>query len=388
MGGSPGWATLEVQVDNNSAEDLPPDNGKGVAFSFRLLEQDGRPIDFECVRTPLRANIPAGKSHQQEIQVIIPAQHIEKTAAIRVCLLQLREYWGDKINPDHPATVTISRGPDLSPTQKMLAEGSHLWPRGKSNALKWPYNTMMVAQEHRLMYIPVAKCACTSLKSMMVELAGVEHSDQAIKLGVHQVTDRFNTGVQLKDKPMDLAREILASDQYLKFAVVREPFERLVSAYLEKFVHNRDSARNLLHTRPIISEVQGTTEIDLQRGISFDEFVAYILQQDSWDLDTHWRPQYLYMLGVPHISKVFRIEDLDKLATYLGEERGIQVKLGHKNRTSKSSEILVGASALKADQLENTGTISPESFLSSKYFDEVRRFYQEDFDLYQNAAAD
>lgn len=370
---------------NRSAESLAPDNGKGVAFSFRLLGQDGKAIDCECVRTPLEATIPAGGSHRQNIQVIIPAEHIDKTTAIRVCLLQLREYWGDKINPEHPATVAISRGPDLSPAHKILAEASHLWPSGKNNTLKWPYNTMMVAEEHRLMYIPVAKCACTSLKSMMINLAGVEHIDHAIKLGVHQVTDRFNTGVQLKDKPMDRARDILASDQYVKFAVVREPFERLVSAFMEKFVHNRDSARNLLHTRPIISQVQGTTEIDLQRGISFDEFVDYILQQDSWDLDTHWRPQYLYMQGVPHMGKVFRIENLDKLAAYLEQERGIQVDLEHKNRTSKSEKILPDASTFTTDKLDSAGSISPDSFRSSVYFDQVKSYYQQDFDLYRNA---
>jgi hypothetical protein len=245
---------------------------------------------------------------------------------------------------------------------------------------------MMVSEQHRLFYIPAAKCACTSLKSMMVELAGVTHYERAISLGVHRVTDHFNTGAQLKDQSMEKAREMLASEQYLKFAVVREPFERLVSAYLEKFVYNRENARNLQHTRPVISEVRDTADIDLRRGVSFDEFISTILRQDSWDLDPHWRPQYLYMLGVPHISKVFRMEELDKLEAYLLQERGIQVKLGHKNETSKSIELLADAATLSAEQLEAAGAISPDSFLSSRYLDEVRDYYQEDFELYQQAS--
>jgi hypothetical protein len=386
VSGSLGWAQLDVTMTNHSNDDLRPDNGNGVALSFRLLGADGQAIAFECFRTPLQASIPAGASYTQDIQIVIPAEHMDQTRAIRVGMLQLREYWVENVNPEHAAIVKISKGADLSPAQKILAEASQTWPKGQNNKLKWPYNTMMVSEQHKLFYIPVAKCACTSLKSMMVELAGVTHYERAISLGVHRVTDHFNTGAQLKDQSMEKAREMLASEQYLKFAVVREPFERLVSAYLEKFVYNRENTRNLQHTRPVISEVQDTADIDLRRGISFDEFISTILRQDSWDLDPHWRPQYLYMLGVPHISKVFRMEELDKLEAYLLQERGIQVKLGHKNETSKSIELLADAATLSAEQLEAAGAISPDSFLSSRYLDEVRDYYQEDFELYQHAS--
>ena len=47
---------------------------------------------------------------------------------------------------------------------------------------------------------------------MIVQLAGIEKPEMAIELGVHLITDTFNTGVQLKDQArIDLARDILAS---------------------------------------------------------------------------------------------------------------------------------------------------------------------------------
>jgi len=383
--GDPGWARLAATVTNQSSEDLRPDQGMGVAFSFRLLQQSGQEITFESVRTPLQAVVPAGSSHTQEIQVIIPSEHLQETAAIRVGLLQLREFWVESINPQHPQLVSVEKGPELNPSRRIIAEASKLWPKGQNNALKWPYSAMMVSQEHRLFYIPIAKCACTSLKSMMIELARIDHYEQAIKLGVHLVTDRFNTGIQLKDQPMDVAREILASDQYLKFSVVREPFERLVSAYLEKFVYNREHPRNLLHTRQITAEVQGSDEIDLQKGISFDDFIGFILRQDSWDLDPHWRPQYLYMRGVPHLDRIFRIEDLGNIESYLLEKRNLRVKLAHRNRISKSSELLAAASSCTAEQLDEAGAISPDSFLSSPHAQAIREYFREDFDLYEAA---
>ena len=386
VSGDPGSARLDITVVNQSSEDLQPEQGLGVAISFRLLQENGEEITFESVRTPLQAPVAAGGTLTQEIEVLIPSEHLQNTAAIRVGLLQLREFWVESINTGHPHIVKLQKGPERDPVRRAIAEASKLWPRGQSNTLKWPYSTMMVSQEHRLFYIPIAKCACTSLKCMMIELAAIDHYEQAIKLGVHLVTDRFNTGVQLKDQPMDVAREILASEEYLKFSVVREPYERLVSAFLEKFVYNREHPRNLLHTRQIIAQVQGSDEIDLHKGISFDDFISVILRQDSWDLDPHWRPQYLYMRGVPHLDRVFRIEDLGDIADYLREKRNLQVELAHRNRISKSSEVLAAASSCTADQLDEAGAISPESFLSSPHAQAIREYFREDFALYEAAA--
>ncbi len=375
---------LEVTLNNNSTELLDPNTGKGILFSFRLLGADGQTLPFECVRTALHARVPAGNHHKQDITVIIPEQYSNEVAGIRVGLLQRGEYWVERINPNHPKIVLIKRGAKKDRAKTVLEEASQIWPQGHSNPLKWPYGTIMVSEAHKIQYMPVAKCACTSLKSMMVRLAQIEQYEKAIQLGVHLVTDRFNTGVQLKDKPIQVARDLLASNEYFKFSVVRDPFERLVSAYLEKFVHNRHNPRNLLHTRPIISDVQGTEDIDLRKGISFDDFVGYIVRQDPWDMDPHWRPQYLYFLGVPHMSRIFRLENIKALEDYLQQNLAITVKLGHENRTNKSSTLLQGASQMTSDQIETAKAIDPASFLSTRNNDDLRQRFKEDFELYES----
>jgi len=273
----------------------------------------------------------------------------------------------------------------MSPFDTKLAIADQIWDQGKGNGLRWPYGAMMVAQRQKLFYIPVAKCACTSLKSMMVQLAEVEKAEIAIELGVHFVTDRFNTGVQLKDLPIDRAREILASGDYFKFGVIRDPFERLVSAYLEKFVYKRRNQRNLLHTRPVISAVQGSAEIDIEQGISFDAFVGYILSQDPFELDAHWRPQHLYFLGVRHLSRVFRLEEIGQLETYLQRHHGVEIELGHENRTRKSDVVLPEASTLAAAAFDKLDAIDPASFFATRHADAIRNYYREDFEFYDSA---
>ena len=376
---------LDICLINDSDRPLDPETSPELVFSYKLLDGDGQAMAFEGTRTPLTARVPARGAHHQKVTVIVPPGRFEEAMTIRVGLLLEGQYWVDSINPEHPKQVQLSLATDQSPAEMRMAAAAQIWPSGTGNGMRWPYGTMMVAERHKLFYIPVAKCACTSLKSMMIRLAEVDRADIAVELGVHFVTDRFNTGVQLKDKPIDRARAILASDDFFKFSVIRDPIERLVSAYLEKFVYNRHSRRNLLHTRPVISEVQGTDQIDIGRGISFDEFIHYILQQDPFDLDPHWRPQHTYFRGVPHISRIFRLQNINELEQYLLQHHGINVALGHQNRTRKSDIFLTGANTLPAVEFDDSEAINPRSFVSSWNEQAIREYYAEDFSFYAAA---
>ncbi len=376
---------LDVTIINDSEQVLQPGTEGELAFSFKLLDTKGKVLPVEGTRTPLNQPVKPGTRHQLKVTITVPADAVENVVAVRVGMLREGAYWVENLCPAHPRTVKIIRGEEMNTADALLAEGSQIWERGKGNGLRWPYGAMMVSEEHKLFYIPVAKCACTSLKSLMVRLAGVDRADIAMELGVHFVTDRFNTGVQLKDKPIDLAREILASDDYFKFSVIRDPFERLVSAYLEKFVYKRASWRNRVHTEQVVREVQGSAHFDLQTGISFNQFIEHILRQDPYDLDPHWRPQYLYFQGVPHISRIFRLENIDQLEQYLLQQLGIEIHLGHANATRKSDLILPGVSELVASELDDKGAIDPSSFLSSKHLEAIRDYYSEDFEFYRTA---
>ena len=161
--------------------------------------------------------------------------------------------------------------------------------------------------------------------------------------------------------------------------------ERLVSAYLEKFVYKRHSERNLLHTRPVITAVQGRADIDLQRGISFDELLEYILGQDPFELDAHWRPQHLYFKGVPHISRIFRLDNIGELENYLLEHHEVNVRLGHENSTAKSDIHLPEASDMKAHELDNCGAINPNSFRATPNAETILEYYRKDFELYRSS---
>lgn len=180
------------------------------------------------------------------------------------------------------------------------------------NGLPWPLWQMLVLRNRKLVYNPIAKSGSSSLRAAIVALSDIPDELTALPADTH------TTGLQLGDLPRDEALNILRDRAYVKFAVIRDPFDRLVSAYLEKFVVNRAHPGNQFHTRNVIAAVAGRrspTAQDFQRSISFAEFVDYVVAQPPESLDPHWCPQYLYLRSAIH--RVFRLEDLHEVAPLL-----------------------------------------------------------------------
>ncbi|MEM6579935.1 MAG: sulfotransferase family protein [Pseudomonadota bacterium] len=377
---------LEVTLQNSSRHAIESKANNRYAFAYRVLDANGKQLETKGPRTSLETNVAPGDSHTQVIHVAVSARSMASAAAISVSIVQEGNGWLDKHYPNHAKKVSINRVPITSSTDFVMNVGDKIWPRKKNNKLRWPFNAMMVSEQHKILYVPIAKCACTSIKSLMVELAEIQRPDVAEKLGVHMITDRFNTGAQLKDKPMELARQILAADEYLKFSVIRNPFERLVSAYLEKFVYNRHNPRNVLHTKPVLQIIQESEEVDLETGISFDEFATFILGQDPYTLDPHWRPQSLYLRGIGQDRRIFRIEDLAELEQRLTERCGYAITLKHDNVNKKADIVHPEITALSADKVQQIGGTQTESFSHSAHYSAIRRYYSDDYELYETAA--
>ena len=82
---------------------------------------------------------------------------------------------------------------------------------------------------------------------------------------------------------------------YTKFIFVRHPFERLVSAYQDKFAGSNKIFQVAVGKEIIKKYRKQPTQLSLQNGhdVTFPEFVSYVI--DEWkqcqtQLDVHWRP--------------------------------------------------------------------------------------------------
>ena len=113
----------------------------------------------------------------------------------------------------------------------------------------------------------------------MVELSDVPHKQEILAGDVHRATGVFRTGALLIDLDTDRATQIIQDPDFFRFSVVRDPFDRLLSAFREKFVVNRLQPPNHWHTCEVLANVQCRDEPDYNAGISFPEFVAFVTSQ-------------------------------------------------------------------------------------------------------------
>lgn len=97
------------------------------------------------------------------------------------------------------------------------------------------------------------------------------------------------------------SKDLLCSGDYYKFVFIRNPFRRLVSGFLNKFL-----VANYIRT-PATSVIEAVCKryyrpVDFDKGITFREFVDYLYDEYTNNrleyFNHHWLPQSYFTSGV------------------------------------------------------------------------------------------
>lgn len=207
---------------------------------------------------------------------------------------------------------------------------------------RFPLKQAMIADTAKVVYMPIAKNACSSLKTFMYSLSGspelLEGQD------IHSVLDYGETNILFQSRRVVDLSKILNDKSWMRFAVLRHPFDRLVSVYVEKFVLNRTLEAARITIDPVILralKVYSLGENDYNRGITFRQFVSDILNEEPNLLDPHWRNQSLLLNNFP-FTHLYTIEHLDVLRKELEAHCGTVLGIPHLNvsRDDKDNKVL------------------------------------------------
>lgn len=182
--------------------------------------------------------------------------------------------------------------------------------RAVKSDLGWPASQVFVSVPARLLFCPIARNACTALKVAMARTTRVPELDY-IAPDIHFIADTVRTGLQLADHDPEQARRMLRSASFLRFAVLRDPAQRLVSVYLDLFVANRMQPWARQMTGGTVQAVHAARGIDTDhdRGITFRELVAALAAGDPATFNPRWRPQAAYLEGIA-CDRLFRLDQL------------------------------------------------------------------------------
>ncbi len=144
---------------------------------------------------------------------------------------------------------------------------------------------------------------------------------------------------------------------FIRFTIIREPIERLISAYSDRVADRDDIRRSSVST--FLCKLLG-----LNPSPSLEEFALnlrkYYLINDR--IYRHVLPQIRYIGKDPAFyDRIFSLREMDKVAEYLAELSGKEIEIKKRN---------VSVSKFSNDDL------SPQAIAS------LRDFYKKDYEIY------
>jgi hypothetical protein len=203
-----------------------------------------------------------------------------------------------------------------------------------------------ISLKHRYVWFKIGKAGCTSVATSLHQLELADLPNASAPPHLPAVQSPFVKPYQLPEKMLD---DILRGRGYFRFAVVRNPYARLLSAYLDK-VAGKAKERKL---------IEKNLEKKPDDEISFGEFIDAIV--DKRIHDPHWMPQ-VYMVG-PKLEAALHLEtiadELSKLPKFLEEhlQKTFGVRAPH--ATGAASRI--------------------REYYTPEIIEKVRRYYAGDF---------
>lgn len=148
---------------------------------------------------------------------------------------------------------------------------------------------VLVSDRYRFLYCYVPKVACSNWKRVLKVLNGaLDNVDVSVKMD-HRSDLQFLSSM----KPEEIRHRL---KHYFKFMFVREPMERLLSAYRNKFGEIESYQKK--YGVEIVTRYRKSRGKDAAGAaakgddVTFAEFVRYLLDEDAERMNEHWMPVY------------------------------------------------------------------------------------------------
>jgi hypothetical protein len=220
----------------------------------------------------------------------------------------------------------------------------------------------LVCHPLRLMYVRCQKCGTNTIIKSLV--------DSYIESGFNDslAEQSLTPFPRLDDIGFDVS-------EYTVFSVVRNPYTRVLSAYLNRMVNNRDET---------FLEFEKQYQISAE-NLSFKDFLLTISRDEPASLDRHWRPLSdllaVRLFSYDHIGKIENIGDLkdDLLQRFFPVVAAFES--GQSHSTNSSNKI---RQYYTADEIDLVNAIYEEDFINFRYItDDLENLNGEPVDVRQ-----
>lgn len=258
-----------------------------------------------------------------------------------------------------------------------------------------------VLQDHKLIIFWTQKAACTSVSSLVAR--------QILNASVQDIKESGGRGPRgyLNKKGYyiegDKARQIAEENDYTTVALIRDPYDRLISAYSNKFLFYKnqelDSFEKLepfarAFYKQVRLRMHGEKDgAQNYMGVSFAEMVTMICEmidkrgKREPKLNNHFSTQVpfsFYEAGFTY-DHLFNLKELDRFLATISELTGKSLSMPHSNTTRYSDENVKDISHESSlEILKKYNAVSKRQFDSEDLKQQIRERFVPDYRYMEN----
>ena len=216
----------------------------------------------------------------------------------------------------------------------------------------WDYHSR-ASLKHRYLTVATPKVGCTTIKRTLHALEGLPPADPW--WAVH------DEGVQLRLEHYSKAeqQQLLTSPDITRFAFVRNPYDRMLSAWKSKLLRYDSSYLELA------ADVRAAYGYPPDSVVTFGDFVRYVIAHEH--PDAHWERQVV-ILACDRIA----YDVIGRFENFVADFNAILLRLG------VTEDVLAVAGEVTNPTPELPRAVAYDSALASLVYD----YYREDFETF------
>lgn len=187
-------------------------------------------------------------------------------------------------DPNNTTLAPPHRPPQCVPRRLHCQPPDELLVQPNDRLYRQRYGSAVVIPSHKLIFIPIPKVASTTWLKLFRRMRGLP--DWKSDLGPLPHNADVNGLTYLADYSRAQATDMWTSPAWTKAVMIRDPKERLLSAYLDKVV--RSPTRRLVHG----TCCPDTNDCAKDPNMTLEQFVDMLVERDCWNTGDHWNLQY------------------------------------------------------------------------------------------------
>ncbi|MDJ0632812.1 MAG: sulfotransferase family protein [Xenococcaceae cyanobacterium MO_188.B29] len=222
-----------------------------------------------------------------------------------------------------------------------------------------------ISTQNSYIYFEVPKVACSTTKLTLQKLeaktAGLASPSQEMSI-IHN--KKKSLLLSPSDIGIDKFCKMLNDSYVFKFGFVRNPYTRILSAFLSKMKWKEG---------PYRKKIAHILNVDIKSNITFKQFVYAVSRQSEFEMDPHWRPQ---------TTQLFRnLITYDFIGFFENFEQDLQEALKHiaLNKDNKNHLSNRDTERINMKGRKTSANNKIESFYAPEIQSLVKDIYQNDF---------